>query len=418
MKKCSFKLIATVLLVVMVAATFFGGCAEPTPTPEPTATPAPTATPEPEPEWAWPKHLQIASSSGMGEEQWVSFTSIMTNQTGMNILVVPEEVPALRFKSIKQGERFATAGGAADFQNVIEAISSYASKDGGPFQLRGVWPYGVVTAGFITRADSDIKTIADIKPGIRMPDYPRIPTIKSKMMMALLAWAEVSPDDVEWVEFGSYNSMQQGLSDDSIDVSFAFLHSSILVEVAGSPGGLVMLELPYDEDSAGAQRFLDIYTTVSFGIVERTVVSTIKGQRGTSGVTSMITTEDYDEEFVYQFVKWMGDNYLLYKDAHAQNEYMNLSGMKVLLETGFLPMHDGTIRYLKEKGLWTEANDARQAENVALIQQYIDAYAAAITAAEAQGIEVVPENEVWIDFWTKYKEDQGIPPVASFAGLD
>jgi hypothetical protein len=46
-KNHSFKLIATVLLVVMVAATFFGGCAEPTPAPA--TTPAPTATPEPEP---------------------------------------------------------------------------------------------------------------------------------------------------------------------------------------------------------------------------------------------------------------------------------------------------------------------------------------------------------------------------------
>jgi TRAP transporter TAXI family solute receptor len=371
-----------------------------------------------EEEWEWPETLQITSSTGVGQEQWVSFTSIMTNQTGMNILVVPEGVPALRFKSVQQGEFFATAGGSADFENIIEALTTYASEDGGPSQIRIVWTYGVVTSGFITRADSEIETIYDIEAGVRMPDYPRIPTIRTKMMEALLAWVQVSPDDVEWVEFGSYDSMLQGIADGKIDVSFAFLHSPVLVEVAAAPHGLALLELPYDEDTEGAQRFMDVYTTASFGIVERTAVSDIKGMKSMAGVTAMITDVNSDEELVYQFAKWMADNYLLYKDAHAQNEYMSLEGMKTVISTSFIPVHEGTIRYLKEKGLWTEANDARQAENIALIQRYVDAYAAAIAAAEAQGIEVAPENDAWLDFWTQYKEDQGLPEVANFAGLD
>ena len=57
-----------------------------------------------------------------------------------------------------------------------------------------------------------------------------------------------------------------------------------------------------------------------------------------------------------------------------------------------------------------------QAANVTHIQQFIDGYAAAVAEAEAQGIEILGENQVWQDFWVQYKTDHNLIPFKSHLG--
>ncbi len=64
-----------------------------------------------------------------------------------------------------------------------------------------------------------------------------------------------------------------------------------------------------------------------------------------------------------------------------------------------LPVHDGAIRFAKEKGLWTAAHDARQKYNLWLLEQYKKAYKAAIDEADKKGIKVDPQNKQWLDLW-------------------
>ena len=89
-----------------------------------------------------------------------------------------------------------------------------------------------------------------------------------------------------------------------------------------------------------------------------------------------------------------------------------------VVETWYVPVHDGLIKYLKEKGLWTAAHDARQEQNIELITRYVDAFHEAIDMADEQGIMVDPANEEWMELWANYKKELGLPKFRMFAGLD
>ncbi len=133
-------------------------------------------------------------------------------------------------------------------------------------------------------------------------------------------------------------------------------------------------------------------------------------------LSARITSEDIDPELVYHLAKWLDENYDLYKDNHTWNQYMTLDNTMKVVETWYAPAHEGLVKYLKEKGVWTAAHDARQEQNIELITRYIDAYEAAIDKADEQGIMIDPENEEWMELWENYKKD--LLPFRMFLGLD
>jgi hypothetical protein len=82
------------------------------------------------------------------------------------------------------------------------------------------------------------------------------------------------------------------------------------------------------------------------------------------------------------------------------------------LETTFIPAHEGLIKYLDELGLWTEALESHNQDNLEILDKLMTGYADAIELADAAGIAVEPVNEVWIEFWEKYKVENDIPKIA------
>jgi len=125
-----------------------------------------------------------------------------------------------------------------------------------------------------------------------------------------------------------------------------------------------------------------------------------------------------DPEMVYHYAKWLDENYDVYKDNHAWNKYMSIDILMQMVETSFIPVHDGLIKYLKEKGLWTAAHDARQEQNIELVTRYVDAFQEAIEMADDQGVIVDPSNEEWAELWYNYRDSLGLPPYRMFTGID
>jgi hypothetical protein len=79
------------------------------------------------------------------------------------------------------------------------------------------------------------------------------------------------------------------------------------------------------------------------------------------------------------------------------------------LDTTFIPCHDGLIKYLKELGLWTDAHEERQKQNVELMDKYIEATQQAHWMADEKGIIVSAENQEWVDLWENYKKELALP---------
>jgi hypothetical protein len=97
---------------------------------------------------------------------------------------------------------------------------------------------------------------------------------------------------------------------------------------------------------------------------------------------------------------------------------MTIDVLMDVIETWFIPAHDGLITYLKEKGLWTTAHDARQAQNIEFVTKYVEAYKEAIILADDQAIPVNPENEEWVELWESHKQKLGLPETRMFIGLE
>ena len=95
-----------------------------------------------------------------------------------------------------------------------------------------------------------------------------------------------------------------------------------------------------------------------------------------------ITSVNTDPELIYQMVKWLDENYDRYKESSSWAASMTLDNLMQLAEAHYEPIHEGTVRYLEEKGLWTEELEARRQYNVEQMTLWVDAYQTAISMAE------------------------------------
>jgi len=401
-KRYLIKLVTVITLVAIVGALVFTGCAK-------------EEEPPVEEAWQWPDKLAIIGAPGVGVASTTGYSSEMQKDTGMKITIVPEINTVLRFKWLQTGRFFSCSEAATIIKDVIEAKTGYASRDGGPFQLRILWSYNEADAGFIVRGDSDIKTIYDIKPGTRIADLTPVPGLWS-WIQGLLAWVNVDEDDIVKVPASTYDAMMRFLSDGRTDVSFCMVQSPSTMEAAAAPHGIRFLALNPEEDPEGAKKFLEFQPTVAFGVMS--AIPQCKGVWGIHGTNPIMTRAEEDPELVYHYAKWLDENYDLYKDNHAWNKFMTIDNVMVILETWYLPAHDGLIKYLKEKGLWTAANDARQAQNIEFVTRWVEAYHEAIDLADDQGIAVDPENEEWIELWENHKKQLNLPECKMFLGLE
>ena len=68
-----------------------------------------------------------------------------------------------------------------------------------------------------------------------------------------------------------------------------------------------------------------------------------------------------------------------------------------------IPVHPGTIRYLKEIGYWTAENDRINQESLELEKRYEKAWQTALADAKAKKIKISPKNKKWMDLWDSHR---------------
>lgn len=400
MKKYANSLIIAAMMLLMPAI-FMSSCSETAPAPIPTG-------------FQWPERMAVVSSTGIGEAVNIAWARPLEEDTGMKVRIVPEGSLMLRFKWLKEGRFFMCGESTGVIGDVLSANVEYAVRDLGPFSMRVIWSGGKTDSGYIVRGDSYLHDVNDIRVGTRLPEMSFSGNPRARFV-ALAAWAGVAEDDIVWVPFGNYTAMIRAVPEGRVDLAFAFPTSASVYEAEATPHGIRWLELPYDTDPEGAQRFLDLQPYTQFGVMSQGV-QCAHGVKSNSGVTLKYVTEDADPALVYHLAKWLDENHDKYKDGHKTLEYMTLDTLTQGLGTTFVPAHEGLIKYLKEKELWTEAHDKRQKTNLELLNRYVEAYQKALAKADEREIKVDPLNEDWLMLWESYKAE--LPPLKLFLGID
>lgn len=271
-----------------------------------------------------------------------------------------------------------------------EGAFDFATPEWGPVQLRAVAgrPAGIT---LITAGDAGIKTVEDAR-GKRLAFVAGNPSVNVKCE-AILAFGGLTLDDVEVIMFPTYSAAMASMTRNESDATCTTPTTSQLYELAESPRGIFYPPLDPD-NAAGWESLLKVLPImnpsdedVAAGLAEGEIA-----KMAAYRYPVITTTEDKSADEVYAFIKALDESYDLYKDGTATMTRWALdqSGKPAM----DVPFHEGAIRYLREKGIWTDEdqawNDKRQARMDALSEAW------AVFKPENGGLSEDAYAEAWM----------------------
>ncbi|QQS11378.1 MAG: TAXI family TRAP transporter solute-binding subunit [Rhodospirillales bacterium] len=337
-------------------------------------------------------------SSGYAEASGIA-DAIMKKQQ-MRVRIVPSGTSIGRLLPLKQGK--ANYGFLAnELYFAAEGTFDFAVPAWGPQDVRVVLARPASNA-MATAADIGVKEVKDLK-GKRIGYVKGNPSVNVKTD-AYLAFAGLTRADVQVVWFGSYNAMKTAVINNQLDSFSSVTTSANMREIEASPRGLVYPPFP-PSDKAGWDRirkvadFFEPYReTVGAGIPKDKAVDLV-GYR----YPIIATYSNTNADEVYSIVKVVDDSMDLIRGitGSAANWAPKIAGKP----PADAPWHDGAIRYLKEKGIWTAEHQAWQDQRLARLKKVQAGWDAARKTFKGQG------DEAWVKHWEEYRvKTMGLPP--------
>lgn len=254
-----------------------------------------------------------------------------------------------------------------------EGVHNFADRSWGPQDLRALGGRPA-SGGLATAADANIRQVSDVE-GKRVAYVAGNPSVNVKLD-AMLAFAGLTREDVDAITFPTYAAAMSSLTEGRADATFTVTTPGLMYELAESPRGIHWVEIPQDDvdgwENMGqvAPIFSPYEESVGAGLSEENPVSMVAYR-----YPMVVTRSDLGDDEAYAFIKSLDEAYDLYKDATAVMNRWEIDqfGTPPL----DVPFHDGAIRYLEEKGIWTEEhqawNDKRKDRLEALIIAWEDA---------------------------------------------
>jgi TRAP transporter TAXI family solute receptor len=246
-----------------------------------------------------------------------------------------------------------------------------------------------------------VKTAADLK-GRKIGITTGIPDIEIQAK-GTLAFANLTMDDVKVIDSGSYSALRQMLLDGSVDAAFISSISKEALQMEASPGGVHFVPLPLD-DKEGWKRFLQnnpmrwpIRATVGTGASEDNPLETSQ-----EPYPLLLTYADrIDEDKAYWITKALRESFELYKDVTASLPGCNLDNCISTIPM-YVPWHEGSKKYLKEIGAWTDAMEKHQNRLIKRQKALRELWDQVAAEAADQGIGA----KEWADYWLKKRAEK------------
>jgi TRAP transporter TAXI family solute receptor len=307
-----------------------------------------------------------AWAQGIKLPDTLTMTAYDTGTSGFNIAVAVGKVFKEKYKSdlrvlpagndvarlapLKNGRAQASAMGIGAYF-AAEGVFEFAIKEWGPQPLRVMLSASSCNAITLNVAkDTGVKEVKDLK-GKRVGIVVGSPALNQNAY-AILAFANLTKNDVKLVEFSSFGAMWKGMMNNEVDAAVASTITGQVRELEMSPRGVVMPQTPAS-DKSGWERmhrigpyFVPHKATCGAGGLSN--ANALELPNYPYPIFMAYAAEKPD--LIYSITKAMIVDYADYKDSAPGADGLDV---KRQLLTWVLPYHDGAVKALKEAGVWT-----------------------------------------------------------------
>jgi len=285
-----------------------------------------------------------------GYNQAVAIGNVLKNKYGVNLRVLPGKNDVSRNIVLRDGRVHFSANGVGGTYMAQEGLYDFGVPDWGPQPVRVLLQNNsdaVLTV--ITAADANIHTLADLK-GKRVAWVVGAPALNQNIT-ALLAFANLTWNDVKRVEFGGFGAAWNGMLNGQVDAAFASSISGQCYQLEKSPRGIRYPVIPRN-DKEGWKRLKAIapFYVPAMGSEGAGLSKEKPVENATYPYPILITYKDQDADLTYSMTKAMVENFDAYKDGAPGN---NGWALERQVFEWVVPFHEGAIRYFKEIGKWT-----------------------------------------------------------------
>ena len=222
--------------------------------------------------------------------------------------------------------------------------------------LARLWP---LRQAFIARADDGMTTVADLAGKRTVTEFAAL-TAVSRVNMATLEAAGLSADDVEGVSVSGLSQGLEALTEGSVDATSAAIGIPLTQQAnAAIPGGIRYLSLTGE---AATKDFFD-------GVLPGVYPLEVAPNPAMPEITEPVVVSAYDiflavsadlpDEEATAILTALYDAF-----PQLREDYPPLRGGTqdaMATPTNTVPFHPAAVAFFKEKGLWTEENDAVEA---------------------------------------------------------
>ena len=285
----------------------------------------------------------------------VAIGNTLKQRYGVNLRVLPGKNDISRTLPIREGQVQFSANGVGGSYLAQEGVFEFGARGWGPQPVRGLLLNNSDQLLTVVAAkDANIKTAADLK-GKRVAWVIGSPSLNQNIT-AILAFANLTWDDVKRVDFGGFGASMDGLINGQADAAFTSSISGKAYQLAKSPRGISYPVISH-KDKAGWER---MNKTAPFffpfvGSEGADLDKDNKVEAATYPYPVLMTYDKQDANMVYAMTKVMVESFDDYKDAAPGNQGWAVERQNF---AWVMPYHDGAIRYWKEKGLWKPEHQA------------------------------------------------------------
>ncbi len=288
-----------------------------------------------------------------GYNQAVAIGMVLRQHYNVSLRVVPGKNDVSRLLPLVKGRVHLSANGIATYF-AQEGVFQFAGPTWGPLPVRLVFTSnGDANQALAVAADTGITTYAELK-GHRVPYVRGAPSLNVSTE-AMLACGGLGWEDVERVDFPGYNAMWTGIVNGHVDAAYATTVSGPTRKLEASPRGIFWPRVPHDDPGCW-QRMMRLAPYFSKHMATRGAQISVEAPH--EGVTYpyplLIGLDRTDSSLVYAMARVIHLHYDEFKDADPGAIGWALDRQ---LKQWVVPWHQGTVKYFRELGVWSEADE-------------------------------------------------------------